>query len=158
VTRAAGSTLSKPRNATCVPAWTFYIWQAAHAENKLMAFHLRSLAVPAIALSIGAMLATNAQAVERYHHKYVVAQHHRIHHSGDRLVSRGDDVVVHTGRSYLDPGTSANEGTESRYFYDTAHVDFREEGPDFTRNVAGFERLPGPYSLPGRRDTVIDLP
>jgi hypothetical protein len=123
-----------------------------------MAMRLRSLAVPAIALLVGATLATNAQAAQPKHHRYVVAQHHRIHYGGDHLVSRGDDVVVHTGRSYLDPGTSANEGTESRYFYDTAHFSLHDEGPDFTRNVGGFQNLPGPYSLPGRRDTVIDLP
>jgi hypothetical protein len=59
--------------------------------------------------------------------------------------SRGGDVVVHTGRSYLDPGTSAEVGTEDRYFYDTAHYDFHSEGPDFTRNVGGFELLPGQF-------------
>ncbi len=140
---------------------------AAHAENKLMAFHLRSLGVPAIALFIGAMTATSAQALERHRHHYVMAPHHKVyamapHHrgwrGGDRLVSHGDDVVVHTGRSYLDPGPSANEGTENRYFYDTAHYDMRQEGPAFTANSGGFENLPGPYSLPGRRDTIIDLP
>jgi hypothetical protein len=61
------------------------------------------------------------------------------------IVSRGGDIVVHTGRSYLDPGTTAEVGTEDRYFYDTAHYDFRSKGPDFTRNVAGFELLPGRF-------------
>src|SRR5450756_1451468 len=124
-----------------------------------MAFHFKSLLVPALALSIGAMLATNAQALDRHHHyRYAMAQahHHKVWRGGDHLVSHGDDVVVHTGRSYLDPGPSANEGTENRYFYDTAHFDMREEGPSFTANSGGFENLPGPYSLPGRRDTFID--
>ena len=121
-----------------------------------MAFSFTSLAVPAIALSVGVLLASNAQAVQRYHtryvpaHRYVVAHHYRMH--GDHLVSRGNDVVVHTGRSYLDPGPSANVGTEDRYFYDTAHYDFRSEGPSFTSNIGGFENLPGPYSLPGRQE------
>lgn len=61
-----------------------------------------------------------------------------------RSASRGGDIVVHTGRSYLDPGTSAEVGTEDRYFYDTAHYDFHSEGPDFTRDSAGFELLDRP--------------
>src|ERR1700685_2006520 len=109
-----------------------------------MAFRVRSLGIPALALSVGVMLASNAQALPRHHHyyHYAAAQHHRVWRGGDHLVSRGDDVVVHTGRSYLDPGPSANEGTENRYFYDTAHYDMREEGPAFTANNGGFENLP----------------
>jgi hypothetical protein len=61
-----------------------------------------------------------------------------------RPVSRGGDIVVHTGRSYLDPGASADVGTEDRYFYDTAHYDFHSEGPDFTRDSGGFELLDRP--------------
>jgi hypothetical protein len=60
-------------------------------------------------------------------------------------VSQGGDIVVHTGRSYLDPGPSAEVGTEDRYFYDTAHYDLHSEGPDFTRNTGGFELLPGQF-------------
>jgi hypothetical protein len=59
--------------------------------------------------------------------------------------SRGDDIIVHGRRSYLDPGTSADVGTENRYFYDTAHFDLNSEGPDFTRSGAGFELLPGQF-------------
>jgi hypothetical protein len=62
----------------------------------------------------------------------------------DHHVARGGDIVVHARRSYLDPGTSADVGTENRYFYDTAHYDMNSEGPDFTRNQGGFENLPGP--------------
>jgi hypothetical protein len=64
--------------------------------------------------------------------------------SHHRMATRGGDIVVHTGRSYLDPGTSADVGTENRYFYDTTHYDLNSEGPDFTRNQGGFENLPGP--------------
>jgi hypothetical protein len=60
-------------------------------------------------------------------------------------VSQGGDIVVHTGRSYLDHGPSAEVGTEDRYFYDTAHYDLHSEGPDFTRNAGGFELLPGQF-------------
>jgi hypothetical protein len=62
----------------------------------------------------------------------------------DHHVARGGDIVVHARRSYLDPGTSADVGSENRYFYDTAHFDMNSEGPDFTRNQGGFENLPGP--------------
>jgi hypothetical protein len=62
----------------------------------------------------------------------------------DHHVARGDDIVIHARTSYLDPGTSANVGTENRYFYDTAHYNMNSEGPDFTRNQGGFENLPGP--------------
>jgi hypothetical protein len=61
------------------------------------------------------------------------------------VAGSGGDIIVHTRRSYLDPGASADVGTENRYFYDTAHFDYRSEGPDFTRNSAGFELLPGQF-------------
>ena len=61
------------------------------------------------------------------------------------LAPRGGDIIVHGRRSYLDPGASADVGTENRYFYDTAHYNFNSEGPDFTRNGAGFELLPGQF-------------
>jgi hypothetical protein len=62
----------------------------------------------------------------------------------DHHVARGGDIVVHARKSYLDPRTSADVGSENRYFYDTAHFDMNSEGPDFTRNQGGFENLPGP--------------
>jgi hypothetical protein len=62
-----------------------------------------------------------------------------------RVASRNGDVIVHTGRSYLDPGTSAEVGTENRYFYDTAHYDLNTEGPDFMQNGVGFDLLPGQF-------------
>jgi hypothetical protein len=62
-----------------------------------------------------------------------------------RMVTGGDDIVVHTHRSYLDPGPGAEVGTENRYFSDTAHYSLNEEGPAFTRNQGGFENLPGQF-------------
>jgi hypothetical protein len=120
-----------------------------------MAFHSRTFGVCALAL--GAMLATNAQALTRNYHPTVRHHHHMAYRGGDRLVSHGDDVVVHTGRSYLDPGPSAAVGTEDRYFYDTAHYDFRSEGPTFTQNIGGFQNLPRPYSLPGRQEPLAEF-
>jgi hypothetical protein len=126
-------------------------------ENKLMAFRPRSLAVAAIALSIGATLATNAQALQQRHRHHPVVAHHHIWRAGHQVASRGGDVIVHTGRSYLDPGPSANEGTENRYFYDTAHYDMRQEGPSFTANSGGFENLPTPYRIPGRQEPLAEF-
>jgi len=69
----------------------------------------------------------------------------RVTPSHHRMVTGGDDIVVHTPRSYLDPGPSAEIGTEDRYFYDTAHYSLNSEGPAFTQNQGGFENLPGQF-------------
>jgi hypothetical protein len=69
----------------------------------------------------------------------------RVAPSHHRMVTGGDDIVVHTHRSYLDPGPSAEIGTEDRYFYDTAHYSLNSEGPAFTQNRGGFENLPGQF-------------
>jgi hypothetical protein len=75
-----------------------------------------------------AALATSAQAQDPYAHRHT---------------ARGGDIVVHTGRSYLDPGTSAAIGSENHYFSDTTQ--YVGEGPDFTQNTGGFELLPGRF-------------
>ena len=111
-----------------------------------MGFCLRTAAAATIALGIGAAPTAHAQALPSYHH-------HQIAHR--RLVSGGDDIVVPTGRSYLDPGAGAAVGTEDRYFYDTAHSDLRGEGPDFTRDTAGFELLPRPRDPPGQTEPLF---
>jgi hypothetical protein len=111
-----------------------------------MSLCLRTTAAASvIAFAIGAAPTANAQAAQSqpFHHRHVIARR--------PVASRGDDVIVPTGRSYLDPGTSADVGTEDRYSYDTEHYEFRGEGPDFTRNTAGFELLPGPRDPPGQQ-------
>jgi hypothetical protein len=114
----------------------------------MMRFRLRTAAVAAIAFTIGAMPTANAQVLQPYHQRHPAA--HR------PAVSRSDDVIVSTGRSYLDPGPSAEVGTENRYSYDTAHSsDFQSEGPDFTRNAGGFELLPGPRDPPGQTEPLF---
>ncbi|WP_158814318.1 hypothetical protein [Methylocapsa sp. S129] len=90
-----------------------------------MARPSRSFIICASAFVIAATLAASAQAQDRY-------QAHR-----------GGDVVVHTGRSYLDPGASAPVGSENHYFSDSTH--YSQEGPDFTQNTAGSELLPGRF-------------
>ncbi len=108
-----------------------------------MGFCLQTAATAAIALTIGAMPTANAQVSQPYHQRHPIA--HR------PAASQGGDVIVPTGRSYLDPGPSAEIGTEDRYFYETARSsDFHSEGPDFTQNAAGFELLPGPRDPPGQ--------
>jgi hypothetical protein len=113
-----------------------------------MGLCLRTAAASLIAMAVGAMPTANAQVSQPYHQRHPVA--HRL------PASRGGDVIVPTGRSYLDPGPSAEVGTENRYAYDTAHAsDFNTEGPDFTRNVGGFELLPGPRDPPGQTEPLF---
>lgn len=104
-----------------------------------MALHSRILAASAIALALSVM-AASAQPVH----------HHRRH-----LASRGGDVIVHTGRSYLDPGTSAEIGSEDHYFSDS--IGYGAQGPDFTRNIGGFELLPTPLNPPGRQEPLAEF-
>ncbi|MGO8797662.1 MAG: hypothetical protein ACLQE9_01770 [Roseiarcus sp.] len=108
-----------------------------------MARHSKAFTVTAAALAFAAMLAADAQAqVRRPHH---------------RLVARNGDVVVHTGRSYLDPGPTAAVGSENHYFSDTAPYSYTGLGPSFTGNVAGFERLPTPLNPPGRPEPLFQF-
>jgi hypothetical protein len=106
-----------------------------------------TISVSATAFAIGAASQADAQALQPTRHRHEIA-----HHS---VASQGGDVIVPTGRSYLDPGRSAAVGTEDRYSYDTAHSDFRGEGPAFTRNTAGFELLPGTFDPPGQTEPLF---
>ncbi|MGA2042787.1 MAG: hypothetical protein ABSG83_05390 [Roseiarcus sp.] len=123
-----------------------------------MAFPHRGFRAAALTLAIGAMLTSGAQAQQVQPHRHHWTAHPHVA-ARDREVPpvRPGDVVVRTGRSYLDPGPSANVGTEDRYFYDTAHFDLRSEGPDFTRNSGGFELLPRPFDSPGRQESLFDF-
>jgi hypothetical protein len=66
---------------------------------------LRVLVALAIALPVGILFMTDAEALVRRPH----------HHD----IARGGDIVVHTGRSYLDLGTSAEAGSENQNFSDS---------------------------------------
>jgi len=107
-----------------------------------MARHSKILIVAAAALAVAATLATDAQALVRH-------PHHRL--------ARVGDVVVHTGRSYLDPGTSAAVGSENHYFSDTAPYSFSGLGPSFTGQAAGFELLPNRLNPPGRAEPLFEF-
>ena len=110
-----------------------------------MVRHSKAFTVTALALAFAAMLGADAQAQALVRHP-----HHR-------LVARSGDVVVHTGRSYLDPGASATVGSENHYFSDTAPYSYTGLGPSFTGNVAGFERLPTSLNPPGRAEPLFQF-
>jgi hypothetical protein len=67
----------------------------------------------ALALVVVAALMPAAQAYTHPKKRYSVT-HHVVHRPGDIYVSRNT-------RSYLDPGPSADVGTEDRYFSDTRY-------------------------------------
>ena len=107
-----------------------------------MARQSRILIVTALALALAAVLGADAQALVRH-------PHHRL--------ARAGDVVVHTGRSYLDPGTSAAVGSENHYFSDTAPYSFSGLGAPFTGSIAGFELLPSRFNPPGRAEPLFQF-
>jgi len=123
-----------------------------------MAYPPRRAAFAVLAIAIGAMSTGGAQALQYApHHRHWTAQRHVAMRDRDVPPVRPGDIVVRPRRSYLDPGPSANVGTEDRYFYDTAHFDLGSEGPAFTRNSGGFENLPRPLDLPGRQESLFDF-
>ena len=103
-----------------------------------MASHSRILIASAAAFFVSAALIVDAQAFERRHHRHWVAH---------------GDIVVHTGRSYLDPGTTAEIGSENHYFSDS--VNYGAQGPDFTSAIGGFELLPSRFNPPGRPEPLF---
>lgn len=107
-----------------------------------MGRHSRLLVAAAFALAFAAGGA-HAQTSGRHPHPHA------------RIAARAGDVVVHTGRSYLDPGTSAAVGTEDRYFSDTERYSFTQVGPSFSDNTAGFERLPTRFNPPGQTEPLF---
>jgi hypothetical protein len=105
----------------------------------LVARYLKVLIASAAALAVGVVFVTDAHAlVRRPHHHYI---------------ARGGDVVVHTGRSYLDPGPSAEMDSENHYFSDSAT--YGQTGPAFTNSTAGQELLPDRFNPPGRAEPLF---
>jgi hypothetical protein len=125
--------------AACCFAQAVQIKEDAPSENSFMARHSRILIASALAFVVSATLVVDARALERRHHRHWVA--------------RGGDIVVYTGRSYLDPGTSAEIGSENHYFSDS--VNYGAEGPDFTSAIGGFELLPSRFNPPGRPEPLF---
>ena len=109
----------------------------------MMTRHSKLLIVTALALAFAPLPGAEAQPKAR--------------HPQHRVVARGGDVIVPTGRSYLDPGTSATVGSENHYFSDTTGYSFSNVGAPFTRDAAGFELLPTPANPPGRPEPLFQF-
>jgi hypothetical protein len=109
-----------------------------------MARNSRDFIASAVALALAVAFVTDAQALERRTHRHIAAARH-------------GDVVVHTGRSYLDPGTSAEVGSENHYFSDTLSYSYGELGSPFSANTAGNQNLPTRFSLPGRQEPLFQF-
>ena len=107
-----------------------------------MARHSKMLIAATLAFAFAATFGADAQALTR--------------HPRHRLVRSGD-VVVHTGRSYLDPGTSAEVGSENHYFSDTTPSSFSGFGPSFSGGAGGFELLPTRLNPPGRAEPLFQF-
>jgi hypothetical protein len=80
----------------------------------------RNLIRHALALALAGGFVPGAQA---YHHPPVKPHHPVHHHVYVHTVVRqpGDIYVTRRTRSYLDPGPTADEGSENLYFSDTAY-------------------------------------
>ena len=98
--------------------------------------HLKILVVSSLALA--ASFASGAEAQDRHIHRHAASH---------------GDIVVHTGRSYLDLGTSAEVGSENHYFSDSIH--YGPQGSPFSSAIGGFENLPTPLNPPGRYEPLF---
>jgi hypothetical protein len=108
-----------------------------------MARHLKSLVIAAAIAAAAGMLIGDAQAAQR-------------HHRGHAVASRGD-IVVHTGRSYLDPGTSAEVGSENHYFSDSLGPSYGQLGIPFATSTAGNQLLPTRFYPGGRPQPLFQF-
>lgn len=107
---------------------------------ELLARSKKTFIVLATTLGVVAAVTAEAQPIDQRAHRHTV--------------ERGD-VVVRTGRSYLNPGTNANVGTENRYFSDTTPYSYSRLGPTFSGPTAGFELLPDQFNPPGRPEPLF---
>jgi hypothetical protein len=99
----------------------------------------------AVAVTLAAVsLVTDAQALERRTHRHVAAARH-------------GDIVVHTGRSYLDPGTSAEVGSENHYFSDSLGPSYGQLGIPFATSTAGNQLLPTRFYPGGRPQPLFQF-
>jgi hypothetical protein len=83
-------------------------------------------------------------------------RHHVVHHRVAAV--RPGDIVVHAGRSYLDPGPPAwyEQGRGASYVDDGTPSDVlnsRDIGPSF--GFSGFEVLPSRFNPPGRPEPLF---
>lgn len=98
----------------------------------------------ALALA-GAAPAAEAQTMRPPHHARAV---------------RPGDIVVHSHRSYLNPGTAASPGewgTGDRYVSDTTPYSFAQMGPPHAFGAQGFDVLPRLFDPPGRPEPIAEF-
>ena len=94
----------------------------------------KRLAAAFVAVAMVFAFSASAQAVEK-----------RVRH---HLHARGGDIVVRTGRSYLDPGTTAGHWTEDQYMGETAQA--VDPGLGYSFGRFGQSVLPSRFSPPGQ--------
>jgi hypothetical protein len=108
-----------------------------------MARYTRNIIGAAVAAVVAASLVGEAQALQRRAHRHVAASH--------------GDIVVHTGRSYLDPGTSAEVGSENHYFSDSLGPSYGQMGIPFSSATAGNQNLPTRFYPGGRPEPLFQF-
>ena len=81
--------------------------------------------------------------------------HRHLHHYSN--VVHPGDIVVHAGRSYLDPGpaVASEVGTGNRYVGDTTPSSFADFGGAMSARPGSFAVLPGRFDTPGLVDPLF---
>jgi hypothetical protein len=81
---------------------------------------------------------------------------HRHMHHYSNVVHPGD-IVVHAGRSYLDPGPAvwSEVGNGNRYVGDTTPYSMTDFGGAMAARPGSFEVLPSRFNPPGRSDPLF---
>ena len=102
--------------------------------------------IRSFSLCVAVMLAASGAMAQPLPHHHHMAVHHRV------AAVRPGDIVVHAGRSYLDPGPPAwyEQGRGASYVDDGTPSDAlnsRDIGPSF--GFSGFEVLPSRFNPPG---------
>jgi hypothetical protein len=101
------------------------------------------------AAALGLTLAASAAGAQTIPHR-----HHTPRYS---VAVRPGDIVVHAGRSYLDPGPATwNEvGNDNRYVGDTTPSSFTEFGGALSARPGAYEVLPSRFNPPGQPEPLF---
>ena len=105
-----------------------------------------------VAAALAAVFAAPGAMAQPLQHRHHVVVHHHV------AAIRPGDIVVHAGRSYLDPGPPAwyEQGRGANYVDDGTPSDMlnsRDIGPSF--GLRGFEVLPSRFNPPGRAEPLF---
>jgi hypothetical protein len=100
------------------------------------------------AAALGLAMAASAADAQTIPHRRHIHHYSNVVHPGD--------IVVHAGRSYLDPGPATwNEvGTGNRYVGDTTPYSMTDFGGAMSARPGGFEVLPSRFNPPGQGDPL----